>query len=88
MTFRKPTKEEANKSIVWCRKMAKFSRVCKVTVVVRGCYAGKKVVIVKPHDEGSKEPQLLTCLGCRYREIPTEDYWRARSEEDCHEDLN
>ena len=34
--------------------MAKFSRVCKVTVVVRGCYAGKKVVIVKPHDEGPR----------------------------------
>ena len=39
--------------------MAKFSKVGKVTVVVRGCYAGKKVVIVKPHDEGSKNHSFL-----------------------------
>ena len=25
----------------------------------------------------AQEPQLLTCLGCRYQEIPTEDYWKA-----------
>lgn len=35
-------------------KMAKFIKSGKVAVVVRGRYAGKKVVIVKPHDEGSK----------------------------------
>lgn len=34
--------------------MAKFLKAGKVAVVVRGRYAGKKVVIVKPHDEGSK----------------------------------
>ena len=62
MTFRKPTKEEANKSISVDHKMAKFSRVCKVTVVVRGCYAGKKVVIVKPHDEGPKNHSFLHAL--------------------------
>ena len=50
--------------------MAKFSRVGKVTVVVRGCHAGKKVVIVKPRDEGSKNHRLLTCLGCRYQRYP------------------
>ena len=42
--------------------MAKFSRVCKVTVVVCGCYAGKKVVIVKPRDEGSKNHGFLHAL--------------------------
>ena len=42
--------------------MAKFSKVGKVTVVVRGCYAGKKVVIVKPHDEGSKNHNFLHAL--------------------------
>ena len=62
MTFRKPTKEEANKSISVDHKMAKFLRVCKVTVVVRGCYAGKKVVIVKPHDEGPKNHSFLHAL--------------------------
>lgn len=34
--------------------MAKFIKSGKVAIVVRGRYAGKKVVIVKPHDEGSK----------------------------------
>ncbi|ODQ64645.1 hypothetical protein NADFUDRAFT_21615 [Nadsonia fulvescens var. elongata DSM 6958] len=34
--------------------MAKFLKPGKVAIVVRGRYAGKKVVIVKPHDEGSK----------------------------------
>ena len=62
VTFGKPTKEEANKSISVDHKMAKFSRVCKVTVVVRGCYAGKKVVIVKPRDEGSKNHSFLHAL--------------------------
>ena len=42
--------------------MAKFSKVSKVTVVVRGCYAGKKVVIVKPHDEGPKNHSFLHAL--------------------------
>ena len=42
--------------------MAKFSRVGKVTVVVRGRYAGKKVVIVKPRDEGSKNHGFLHAL--------------------------
>ena len=42
--------------------MAKFSRVGKVTVVVRGCHAGKKVVIVKPRDEGSKNHSFLHAL--------------------------
>ena len=59
MTFGKPPKEEANKSISVDHKMAKFSKVSKVTVVVRGCYAGKKVVIVRPHDEGSKNHSFL-----------------------------
>ena len=68
--------------------MAKFSKVGKVTVVVRGRHAGKKVVIVKPRDEGSKNHDLLHALVAGIREIPTEDYRRARSEEDCHEDLN
>ena len=67
--------------------MAKFSKVGKVTVVVRGCNAGKKVVIVKPRDEGSKNHDLLHAF-IQGMEIPTEDYRRARSEEDCHEDLN
>ncbi|RCK62990.1 60S ribosomal protein L27 [Candida viswanathii] len=34
--------------------MAKFIKSGKVAIVVRGRYAGKKVVIVKPHDEGTK----------------------------------
>lgn len=38
--------------------MAKFLKAGKVAVVVRGRYAGKKVVIVKPHDEGSKQHQF------------------------------
>ena len=42
--------------------MAKFSKVGKVTVVVRGCHAGKKVVIVKPRDEGSKNHSFLHAL--------------------------
>ena len=42
--------------------MAKFSRVGKVTVVVRGCHAGKKVVIVKPRDEGSKNHGSYTLV--------------------------
>ena len=42
--------------------MAKFSKVGKVTVVVRGRYAGKKVVIVKPHDEGSKNHSFIHAL--------------------------
>ena len=54
MTFGQPTKEEANKSISVDQKWLSVSKVSKVTVVVRGRYAGKKVVIVKPHDEGSK----------------------------------
>ena len=62
MTFGKLTKEEANKSISVDHKMAKFSKVSKVTVVVRGCYAGKKVVIVKPHDEGPKNHSFLHAL--------------------------
>lgn len=35
-------------------KMAKFIKSGKVAIVVRGRYAGKKVVIVKPQDEGTK----------------------------------
>lgn len=38
--------------------MAKFIKSGKVAIVVRGRYAGKKVVIVKPHDEGSKAHQF------------------------------
>jgi large subunit ribosomal protein L27e len=38
--------------------MAKFIKAGKVAIVVRGRYAGKKVVIVKPHDEGSKAHQF------------------------------
>ena len=68
--------------------MAKFSRVCKVTVVVRGCHAGKKVVIVKPRDEGPKNHSFLHALVAGIEITQLEDYWRARSEEDCHEDLN
>ncbi|ODQ65965.1 hypothetical protein NADFUDRAFT_82868 [Nadsonia fulvescens var. elongata DSM 6958] len=34
--------------------MVKFLKPGKVAIVVRGRFAGKKVVIVKPHDEGSK----------------------------------
>ncbi|KAG7194607.1 60S ribosomal protein L27 [Scheffersomyces spartinae] len=34
--------------------MAKFIKAGKVAIVVRGRYAGKKVVIVKPHDDGTK----------------------------------
>uniref|UniRef100_A0A060T421 ARAD1C01100p n=1 Tax=Blastobotrys adeninivorans TaxID=409370 RepID=A0A060T421_BLAAD len=34
--------------------MAKFLKSGKVAIIVRGRYAGKKVVIIKPHDEGSK----------------------------------
>ena len=48
--------------------MAKFSRVGKVTVVVRGCHAGKKVVIVKPRDEGSKNHGFLHALVAGDRE--------------------
>ena len=68
--------------------MAKFSRVGKVTVVVRGCHAGKKVVIVKPRDEGSKNHGFLHALVAGIERYPLRIYWRARSEEDCHEDLN
>merc|ERR1712110_450251 len=35
-------------------EMAKFIKSGRVAIVVRGRYAGKKVVIVKPHDEGTK----------------------------------
>ena len=55
-------RRQANKSISVDHKMAKFSKVGKVTVVVRGCYAGKKVVIVKPHDEGPKDHSFLHAL--------------------------
>ena len=72
VTFRKPTKEEANKSISVDHKMAKFSRVCKVTVVVRGCYAGKKVVIVKPHDEGPK----TTASYMPWLPVSRDTHWR------------
>lgn len=34
--------------------MVKFVKAGKVAIVVRGRFAGKKVVIVKPHDEGTK----------------------------------
>ncbi|CCC67353.1 hypothetical protein NCAS_0A07950 [Naumovozyma castellii] len=34
--------------------MAKFLKAGKVAVVIRGRYAGKKVVIVNAHDEGTK----------------------------------
>ncbi|GMM35059.1 ribosomal 60S subunit protein L27A [Saccharomycopsis crataegensis] len=34
--------------------MAKFIKSGKVAIVVRGRFAGRKVVIVKPHDEGTK----------------------------------
>lgn len=35
--------------------MAKFIKSGKVAIVVRGRFAGKKVVIVKAHDDGTKE---------------------------------
>ncbi|AAS53784.1 AFR413Cp [Eremothecium gossypii ATCC 10895] len=38
--------------------MAKFLKAGKVAVVVRGRYAGKKVVIIKPHDDGTKAHQF------------------------------
>ncbi|KAL6946555.1 60S ribosomal protein L27A [Hanseniaspora vineae] len=38
--------------------MAKFLKTGKVAVIVRGRYAGKKVVIVKPHDDGTKSHQF------------------------------
>ncbi|QPG76492.1 60S ribosomal protein L27 [Brettanomyces nanus] len=34
--------------------MAKFIKAGKVAIIVRGRYAGKKVVVVKSHDEGTK----------------------------------
>ncbi|VEU19854.1 DEKNAAC100412 [Brettanomyces naardenensis] len=34
--------------------MAKFIKAGKVAIIVRGRYAGKKVVIVKSHDDGTK----------------------------------
>ena len=39
-----------------------ISRVGKVTVVVCGRHAGKKVVIVKPRDEDSKNHGFLHAL--------------------------
>ncbi|WPK26731.1 hypothetical protein PUMCH_004091 [Australozyma saopauloensis] len=34
--------------------MAKFIKSGKVAIVTRGRFAGKKVVVVKPHDDGTK----------------------------------
>ncbi|KAH3676484.1 hypothetical protein WICPIJ_009088 [Wickerhamomyces pijperi] len=51
--------------------MAKFIKAGKVAIVVRGRYAGKKVVIVKPHDEGSKAHAFPHALVAGIERYPT-----------------
>jgi large subunit ribosomal protein L27e len=51
--------------------MAKFIKAGKVAIVVRGRYAGKKVVIVKPHDEGSKAHQFPHALVAGVERYPS-----------------
>ncbi|QEL58046.1 60S ribosomal protein L27 [Candidozyma auris] len=40
--------------------MAKFIKSGRVAIVTRGRFAGKKVVVVRPHDEGTKAHSFPT----------------------------
>merc|ERR1712085_31181 len=43
-------------------KMGKFIKPGKVVIVLAGRYAGKKAIVVKTFDEGSKEREFSHCL--------------------------
>lgn len=46
---------EVRDGLCLCAKMGKFLKPGKVVVVLQGKYAGRKAVIVKAHDDGSKD---------------------------------
>lgn len=50
--------------------MAKFIKSGKVAIIVRGRYAGKKVVIVKSYDEGTKAHPFPHAIVAGVEEAP------------------
>jgi len=42
--------------------MVKFIKPGKVVIITQGRFAGKKAIVVKPHDDGSKERGFGHCL--------------------------